>query len=632
MTWKLLRPLSLLACLIGLFLTNLWGQGTQRVVAIQGRTAPAQVAPGSQFEIQLELKIAPGYHINAHVPSLEYLIATEAKFDPLPEITVGEVRYPAPVQRKFEFSPDQPLAVLEGNVFLKTPATLAPNIKLPQGESSLLLKAKVTAQACNDSQCLAPATIKVEIPVALEGKTPTPTLPASAAAKSEATPPASGRIGEQVLTPTSSSPPPAGALRQFGGRAQPDAPANPISNMILGKGWLVTLLFVFLSGLALNTTPCVYPIIPITIGFFANQSEGRLSRTFFMALLYVLGMATTYSVLGVIASLTKGFFGAALQNPFVLIFLALLMVVLALSMFGLYEFQMPMFLSQLVSRGTQSSGGMLGALLMGLTMGIVAAPCIGPFVLGLLVHVGTKGDPVYGFFLFFVLSMGLGLPYLILGTFSGSLRRLPRSGVWMVTVRRIFGFVLLGMALYFLTPLLGNSSRYVFVAFFLMSALFFLFFEASRAKSPQFAWILRLIGLGTLAAAIFFLIPERKISHIAWQPYSVGALQNARQKGKPVMIDAYADWCIPCKELDKFTFSDPSIQTEAAAYVTMKLDLTRPTAGSEATMAKDQFGIQGVPTILFFSPAGEEQRNLRLEGFEKPEQFLNRMRQSRKPL
>lgn len=631
MILNLMRQLSLLACLVGLFWVSLWGQGTQRVVAIQGRTAPAQVAPGAHFVVLLELKIAPGYHINAHVPSLEYLIATEATFDPPAEIELGEVQYPAPVKRKFEFSPDQPLAVLEGDVLLKASATLASKLTLPPGENSLLLKAKVTAQACNDSQCLAPATLNVEIAVALAGKVPRPALPTPAATKPEATPPSSGGNREQALSPTSTSPPPAVELRQFGGRTQPDGPANPISKMISGEGWLVTLLFVFLSGLALNTTPCVYPIIPITIGFFANQSDGRLSRTFLMALLYVLGMATTYSALGVVASLTKGFFGAALQNPFVLVFLALLMVVLALSMFGLYEFRMPMFLSQLVSRGTQSSGGMLGALLMGLTMGVVAAPCIGPFVLGLLVHVGTRGDPIYGFFLFFVLSMGLGLPYLILGTFSGSLRRLPRSGVWMVTVRRIFGFVLLGMALYFLMPLLGNASRYVFVVFFLATALFFLIFEASWAKSPQFAWALRLLGLGALAAAVFFLIPEKKISGIAWQPYSLGALQNARREGKPVIIDAYADWCIPCKELDKFTFSDPSVQTEAAAYVTVKLDLTRPAAGSETALAKDQFGIQGVPTLIFLSPAGEEQQSFRLEGFEKPEQFLIRMRQTRGP-
>src|SRR5262249_52521654 len=147
-------------------------------------------------------------------------------------------------------------------------------------------------------------------------------------------------------------------------------------------------------------------------------------------------MAVTYSILGVIASLTGGLFGAALQNPIVLVGLAAVMVALALSMFGVYEFRMPQFLNQMANKSAQSTGGLLGALMMGLTMGIVAAPCIGPFVLGLLVHVSAKGQALYGFFIFFVLALGLGLPYVLLGTFSGAIKSLPRSGEWMVAVRK----------------------------------------------------------------------------------------------------------------------------------------------------------------------------------------------------
>ena len=145
---------------------------------------------------------------------------------------------------------------------------------------------------------------------------------------------------------------------------------------------LFTLLFVFISGLALNTTPCVYPIIPITIGFFTNQSQGKTGGTFLMSATYVLGMAITYSLLGVVASMSQGLFGGLLQNPWVLIGLALLMIGLALSMFGVYEFRLPSFLNRFADKSTQSAGGTLRAFLMGLMMGIVAAPCIGPFVLG----------------------------------------------------------------------------------------------------------------------------------------------------------------------------------------------------------------------------------------------------------
>jgi thiol:disulfide interchange protein DsbD len=176
--------------------------------------------------------------------------------------------------------------------------------------------------------------------------------------------------GAPPATDSSSTP----SLVQFGGSTQPK---NPISNLIERRGMLFTLLFVFISGLALNTTPCVYPIIPITIGFFANQSQGKTGGTFLMSATYVLGMAITYSLLGVVASMSQGLFGGLLQNPWVLIGLALLMIGLALSMFGVYEFRLPAFLNRLADKSTQSAGGTLRAFLMGLMMGIVAAPCIG---------------------------------------------------------------------------------------------------------------------------------------------------------------------------------------------------------------------------------------------------------------
>ena len=371
------------------------------------------------------------------------------------------------------------------------------------------------------------------------------------------------------------------------------------------------LLGVFLAGLLLNTTPCVYPIIPITIGFFVNQSASqkgkpKISKTFLMALMYVLGMALTYSLLGVIAAKSGGLFGAALQSPIVLIVLAGTMVALSLSMFGVYEFKLPESLNRMATSSTQSTSGALGSFVMGLTMGIVAAPCIGPFVLALLVHVGTKGSAAYGFMLFFVLALGLGLPYLLLGTFSGALKTLPRSGMWMVTVRKVFGLVLIGMALYFLMPLLGAATNYVFVSFFAVSALYLLLWEASRAKPRQFGWVLRALGIGAAAIAIIMALPRKIEAEIPWQPYSEQALVEAQKSGRGVIIDTFADWCIPCKELDQATFIDAGVKTDAERFVTLKLDLTRSEAGSEAARAKARFGIRGVPTVIFLDGAGKE--------------------------
>lgn len=595
-----------------------FAQGSDRVVKAKGYASADGLRAGDKFKVAVALEVGQGYHINAHHPSLDYLIPTSVKFEAPAGIVIAEEKYPAPDHRRFEFAPETELAVHEGTLFIIAEGQTEKSIQ----KGSATIRALVTVQACNDSQCLAPADLTVEIPVKIVG-----TKQAIQAANAD------------IFAKAASSPvenagvQPSAGLTEFQGSA---SPPNKIAELISSKGLALTLLFVFLSGLVLNTTPCVYPIIPITIGFFVNQSASqqgkpKLSRTFAMAAMYVLGMAITYSVLGVIASLSKGLFGAALQNPIVLIALAAVMVALALSMFGVYEFRLPESLNRFATSSTQSTSGIIGALVMGLTMGIVAAPCIGPFVLALLVFVGEKGDPVYGFFMFFVLALGLGLPYLVLGTFSGAIKSLPRSGLWMVTVRKLFGLVLIGMALYFLMPLMGNSTNQVFVAFFALSALYLILWEAGRTKPKEFAWVLRAVGIGAAVVAVMMALPKRIESELAWQPYSERAVADATKDGKGVIIDTFADWCIPCKELDKLTFTDPAVKKEAERFITLKLDLTSSDANSEAGRARQRYGIRGVPTVLFLDSAGQELEDLRLEGFEKPSVFLARMKRVESP-
>jgi len=610
-------PLQVFLSALALLLLPLiaFAQGSDRVVKANGYVSVDGLRPGDKFKVAIAIEVAEGYHINAHRPSLDFLIPTAVKFEPASGITVSQEKYPAPKHRKFEFAPDTELAVHEGTVYITAEAQADSAI----APGAATLRALVTVQACNDSQCLAPSDLNVEIPIrfvaAKQGVKP---ANSEIFAKAEAAP-----VDDSTTASASS------ALTQFQGSA---APPNKIAELITSKGLALTLVFVFLSGLLLNTTPCVYPIIPITIGFFVNQGASRegkpsLRRTFSMALMYVLGMAITYSVLGVIASLSKGLFGAALQNPIVLISLAAVMIALALSMFGVYEFKLPESLNRFANSSTQSTSGIFGALVMGLTMGIVAAPCIGPFVLALLVFVGEKGDPVYGFFMFFVLALGLGLPYLVLGTFSGAIKALPRSGLWMVTVRKVFGLVLVGMALYFLMPLMGERATLVFIAFFALSAIYLILWEAGRTKPIQFAWVLRVVGIGAAVVSVAMALPKKIESEIAWQPYTEQALAEAQKDGRGVIIDTFADWCIPCKELDKLTFTDSSVKLEAERFVTLKLDLTSSDPKSEAGRARTRYGIRGVPTVIFLDSTGRELADLRLEGFEKPSAFLGRMKQ-----
>jgi thioredoxin:protein disulfide reductase len=591
-------------------------QGSATVVTAQGFTNQKGLAPGLSFILAIELNVAEGYHINAHFPSEEYLFATNVKFEPLAGLKILDVKYPKPKLQKFEFS-DKELAVLDGQVLIIAGAQTETNLQM----GAKTIQATVTVQSCNDKLCLAPADIKVEIPIRF--------IPTSQVVK-EISPVVFEKFATMEFDDGSIAA--AGktdsALTQFKGN---DQSKNAIAEQIASSGLFITLVGIFFAGLALNLTPCVYPIIPITIGFFINQGGGsqgkpKLSRTFAMASLYVLGMALTYSVLGVIASLSGGLFGGALQSPLVLIGLALLMVALSLSMFGVYEFKVPEALNRFANSSTQSTSGLFGALVMGLTMGIVAAPCIGPFVVALLVEVGRRGDPFFGFLLFFVLALGLGFPFLILGTFSGSIKAMPRSGMWMVTIRKVFGVILIGVALYFLNPLMGNWGKYVFVAFFAVSALYLIFFEANRARPVQFAWVLRAIGVGAAAFAIFFALPKKVESSIEWKPFSEQAVVDARKQGKGVIIDSYATWCIPCKELDELTFTNSDVRKEAEKFVTLKLDLTSNDPDTEAGRARSKFKIVGVPTILFLDANGNEMPGLRLEGFEKADKFLARMK------
>jgi thioredoxin:protein disulfide reductase len=594
-------------------------QGSDRVVKASGYASADGVRPGDKFKVAVAVEVGEGYHINAHRPTLEELVPTSVAFGGPAGITFADEKYPAPKHRKFEFAPNTELAVHEGTLFITTEVHTDKTIT----PGAATIRALVTVQACNDSLCLTPSHLTVEIPIRIVGANqPIKDANAEIFAKASAQP-----EGSSVAEAS------AGGLVEYQGGSK-----DSIADKLASGGIVSVLLGVFLAGLLLNTTPCVYPIIPITIGFFVNQSaaqEGKpkISKTFFMASMYVLGMALTYSLLGVIAAKSGGLFGALLQNSIVLIVLAGLMVALSLSMFGVYEFKLPESLNRMATSSTQSTSGALGAFVMGLTMGIVAAPCIGPFVLALLVHVGTKGSAAYGFMLFFVLALGLGLPYLVLGTFSGALKTLPRSGLWMVTVRKVFGLVLIGMALYFLMPLMGTATTYVFIAFFAASALYLLLWEAGRTKPKQFGWVLRAIGIGAAAVAIVMALPQKIEAEIPWQPYSEQALADARKAGRAVIIDTFADWCIPCKELDQSTFTNAEVKRDAERFVTLKLDLTRSDAGTEAGRAKERFGIRGVPTVIFIDHEGRERPELRLEGFEKPSAFLEkRMKQVASPV
>jgi thioredoxin:protein disulfide reductase len=545
---------------------------------------------GDDVEGTVTVTIVEGWHVNSNKPTEEFAIPTELALD----AENVELAYPPHQMKAFAFTNGKPLAVFDGKFQIPFKA------KLKAGATALT--ATLRYQACSDTVCLPPNQATATIDLAKIAAAPAPTP-----AVSVPSPDASAAGGSTSFTPLSAAPKNAQKASLL---------SSDVAGTLASRGLPLTLLAIFVLGLALNLTPCVYPLIPITIGYFSQQSGSSTGRRAALSSLYVLGIAITYSALGVFSALSGKLFGAWLQHPGVLIFFAALMLVMASSMFGAFELRVPQF----VSNRSGGQSGLGGALVMGLLIGIVAAPCVGPFVISLIALVSSLQSPFLGFLMFFVLALGLGVPYLLLGIFSSSASALPRSGMWMIQVKKAMGFILIAMAFYFLRPLIGDFAfQYGVAASLLIGAAFLFFFSRSQGAT---VWRIG-IAILLLVSGVAFALPRKHGEGVQWAKYDEGAISRARESGKPVVIDFYADWCLPCKELDEKTFTDPKVITELDRFVRVKADLTVPSDATTMALTK-QYGIAGVPTIVFIGADGTEVKDARLTGFEPPDAFLQR--------
>ena len=603
---KLANQIIVFTLLAIAFLTIVSYSQAEDIVKLNIQNPAVEVQRGKEFTVGLTAVINSSWHINSNKPNDEFLIPSKISAKGK-GINLVNVKYPKPRELKFSFS-DSPVSVFEG----ETKIGLTFEVLESATAGKRIVEVILDYQACNDVTCLPPNSVSSKFEVVIIEKSavtqkdeaPQDTLSASASDKEKDV--SLEEIKNQYLSSQS----------QSADTKQDDS--GSVASTLENSGLLLSLVFIFLAGLALNLTPCVYPLIPITIGYFGGQAEGKTSRLFLLGVLYVLGMAITYSVIGVVTALSGAVFGALLQNPFVIIGIVILFVVLALSQFGVYEFKLP---DALVAKAGGAKGGVYGAFFMGLTMGIVAAPCIGPFVLGLVTYVAAKGDPYYGFSMFFVLALGLGFPYLLLAIFTGKIKNLPRAGAWMEGVKHIFGFLLIGLALYFLDPILPKSIQgYSLPIFGLVTAIILLFVDKTANNAKGFRIFKTIFSLIVLAISVYVLVPKENLEP-EWQKFSLQAYESSLKNNEKIVVDFYADWCIPCKELDALTFSDGRVLKEMENFTNYKIDMTKMTPENENL--RKRFKVVGMPTVLIIDSNGKEIN--RITGFVNADEFLSNL-------
>ncbi|MCL1057394.1 protein-disulfide reductase DsbD [Shewanella gelidimarina] len=427
--------------------------------------------------------------------------------------------------------------------------------------------------------------------------------------------------------------------------AAPITQQDSLSQMLAGDSLIWTLVIFFGLGIGLALTPCVFPMYPILSGIIVGQGE-KLStaKAFGLSMVYVQGMAITYSLVGLVVASAGMKYQAALQHPAVLIVLAILFFVLSLSMFGLYDLKLPSKWQEKMNSisNSQKGGNVIGVFLMGVISGLVASPCTTAPLSGALIYVAQTGDLLQGFLALYVLSMGMGIPLLIIGTSGGKI--LPRAGRWMDIIKTIFGFLLIAVSIVmlgriwpdFISDVLWSLWGVVFVGYLM-----------HQNKLTEFSWkqttravLLLLIFLGSFSYGM-----QAVMNHFGFTSHANANLTSAQQshtfkriksledldseiaaasaQGKTVMLDLYADWCVACKEFEAITFKDTAVMARMDKMVLLQADVTKSDDIDVALL--EYYDVLGLPTLLMFDESGAIRDDLRVTGFMRPKAFAEHL-------
>lgn len=423
--------------------------------------------------------------------------------------------------------------------------------------------------------------------------------------------------------------------------AQPKAEQDRLAESLFNSKYAV--FGFFLLGLGLAFTPCVLPMLPLLSAIVIGQNQRpNMWRAFALSFVYVQGMALTYTLLGLIVAAIGLPFQVALQHPYVMIGLSIIFVLLALSMFGVFTLQLPSSLQTKLSllSQQQKAGAFGGVFLMGMIAGLVASPCTSAPLSGALLYVAQSGDLFTGAITLYLLALGMGVPLILITLFGNKI--LPKSGMWMETVKKLFGFVMLALPVFLISRILLDEWTPRLWA--MLGTAFFIWFAFQMPKNGT-GWLFRILFLVAAMISVKPLqawvwgessaqsaVENKLVSHVEFkQVKSEAELQQALAGNNKslVMLDLYADWCVACKEFEKETFSDPRVQKTFGDMLLLQVDMTKNSEENRALMTK--YKVLGLPTILFFNQDGKEIEGSRVNGFMPPVEFLQWIEKISKP-
>ncbi len=558
------------------------------ILSAKGYISLDKIQPGTDFKIAVVASIIEGWHVNAN-PTREPLIPTEITLPDNQNISFGDVVYPVGDTLNLE-SIGGLASVYHDTITFGIPATVNKNATIETSTLNL----KLTYQACNDEQCLFPVTLDVKIPLEIVSKNETVQ-----------------QVNEDIF-----------ASIKF---ENEDTKQGGLAGALSGGNLWLAFLLVFVAGIVTSLTPCVYPLIPITVSIFgANESTGIL-KSFILSVVYVFGIVVTYSILGVAVASTGAVFGQIMANPWVIGFISLILFALGLSMFGVFEIRLPSSVQNRLN--TVGGTGFIGAFAMGTVAGIIAAPCTGPALAAVLAYIATTNSTLLGFWLMFTYAIGMGLLFICIGTFSGLISSLPRSGGWMYILENVFGLAIMSVALFFLkdvnffVPVKNAIQEYfpyiVVVCGIYLSDLTQRFKGISPLMQLRKACGILVTLIGVFLIMVGGLQQPAAGPHLSWvYDDEPGALQTAKQEDKLVMLDFYASWCAACNELDHKTFSDQAVVDKLENFITVKLDFS---VKSDEILT-EKYKILGLPVVIFLDGDGNIYK--RLEGFVNAEDML----------